>query len=278
MKLHKKRRIAFFTTILIICTICIGITISIQMNEYYEKEIENEEKIGSTKLYELDQELFRSKFINSFNNKVNIINSDLDGIKKIEEDKEIIHTKTFQEKIDNKYQINLNIPYLNIDNSNINAYNEEIQKIFETKIEEIKNGAVNTIYTIDYIANINNNMLSLVIKATLKEGENSQRLIIKTYNYNLEKNKEIKLDELINKKELKAKDVQNKLKQELEQQNKEALELKELGYNVFIRNITENMFNIESLNTYFIDSDGYIYIIYAYGNNNLTTEIDIVVF
>jgi len=36
MKLHKKRRIAFFATILVICTACIGITISIQMNKYYE--------------------------------------------------------------------------------------------------------------------------------------------------------------------------------------------------------------------------------------------------
>lgn len=278
MKLHKKRRIAFFTTILIICTVCIGITISIQMNDYYEKEIENEESIGNNKLYELDQELFRSKFINSFNNKLNITNSNLNNIKKIEESKEIIYTKTIQEENDNKYKLNINIPYLNIENNDIKNYNEEIKNIFESKIEEIKSNNINTIYTIDYIANINNNLLSLVIKATLKEGDNSQRLIIKTYNYNLEKSNEVKIEKLISNKDLKVKDFQNKLKEELEKQNKEAQELKELGYNVFIRNIKEEMFEIENINTYFIDNDGYIYIIYAYGNNNLTTEMDIVVF
>lgn len=278
MELNKKRRIAFFTTILIICTICIGITISIQMNEYYEKEIQNNEAIGNNELYELDQELFRSKFINSFNNKLNITNSEKENIKKIEEENEIIYTKTIQEKVDNKYQLNINIPYLNIENDEIKTYNEEIEKIFESKIEEIKSRTVSTIYTVDYIANINDNVLSLVIKATLKEGKSSQRLIIKTYNYNLEKNKQIKIEELISKKELKIKDVTSKLRQEIEKQNKEALELKELGYSVFIRNIAEEMFNIENINTFFVDNDGYIYIIYAYGNNNLTTEMDIVVF
>lgn len=277
MKLNKKRRIAYFTTILIVCTICLGITISIEMNKYYEEEIENE-KNSSVGLYNTDQELFRSKFINSFNNKVNITNSKINEIEKIEENKEIVYTNSIQEKIDNKYQLNVNIPYLNIENSDINIYNDEIKKIFETKIEEIKSSSVNTIYTIDYIANINNNILSLVIKATLKEGESSQRLIIKTYNYNLEKNKEVKLEELISKKELKIKDVQNNLRQEIEKQNKEALELKNLGYNVFVRDITDRMFDIEKLNTYFVDNDGYIYIIYAYGNSNLTTEMDIVVF
>jgi hypothetical protein len=66
--------------------------------------------------------------------------------------------------------------------------------------------------------------------------------------------------------------------QEIEKQNKGALELKKLGYNVFIRNITDDMFKMKNINTYFVDSEGYIYVIYAYGNNNLTTEMDIVVF
>ena len=128
------------------------------------------------------------------------------------------------------------------------------------------------------MANINNNILSLVIKATLKEGENSQRLILKTYNFDLYRREEIKLKDLINSKELKTKDVENKLKQEIDKQNKESMKLQGLGYNVFIRNITDEMFKIENINTYFIDSEGYVYVIYAYGNNNLTTEIDIVVF
>jgi len=275
MKKQGKRRIAFFATILVICTACIGITISIQMNQYYDKDLKNENKLGNNELYELDQELFRSKFINSFNNKVT---GEYNNIKKIDESKGIIYFTTIQEKLQNKYDLNTNIPTINIDNENINKYNDEIKSIFETKIGEIKKGDIETIYTIDYIANINNNILSLVIKATLKEGENSQRLILKTYNYDLEKNKEVSLKNLISNKELKNKEVQSKLKEEIEKQNKEAQKLQELGYNVFIRNIDENMFDLENINTYFLDSEGYIYVIYAYGNNNLTTEMDIVVF
>lgn len=272
MKLNKKRRIAFFTVILVICTACIGITISIQMNKYYEKEIENENK---GQLYEVNQELFRSKFINSFNNKVS---GEITGVQKIDEDKECIYSNSIKEKIENKYEMNVNIPVININNKDLNKYNDEIKKIFEPKIDEIKKGNINTIYTVDYIANINNDILSIVIKATLKEGENSQRIIIKTYNYDLKNEKEISLQDLTKRKSLKTKDIEIKLKEEIEKQNKEAIELKELGYNIFVRNITDEMFEIENINTYFLDSEGYIYIIYAYGNNNLTTEMDIVVF
>jgi len=275
MKKQGKRRIAYFSSILIICTICIGITISVQMNQYYERQIENEKKLEGTELYDIDQELFRSKFINSFNNK---LTGEYSNIKKTDENKEVIYSNNIKEKLENKYDLNANIPIININNEYIEKYNDEIKNIFEAKLTEIKKGNINTIYNVDYMANINNNILSLVIKATLKEGDNSQRLILKTYNYDIEKEKEIDLKEIIINKNLKEKEVQNKLKEEVQKQNKEALELQDLGYNVFIRNVTDEMFEIENINTFFIDSEGYIYVIYAYGNNNLTTEMDIVVF
>jgi len=275
MKKQGKRRIAYFSSILIICTICIGITISVQMNQYYERQIENEKKLEGTELYDIDQELFRSKFINSFNNK---LTGEYSNIKKTDENKEVIYSNNIKEKLENKYDLNANIPIININNEYIEKYNDEIKNIFEAKLTEIKKGNINTIYNVDYMENINKNILSLVIKATLKEGDNSQRLILKTYNYDIEKEKEIDLKEIIINKNLKEKEVQNKLKEEVQKQNKEALELQDLGYNVFIRNVTDEMFEIENINTFFIDSEGYIYVIYAYGNNNLTTEMDIVVF
>jgi hypothetical protein len=90
----KKRRIAFFTAILVICTACIGITISIQMNKYHEEEIENQGELNNNQLYQLDQQVFKSKFINSFNNK---ITGKHENIKKIEEAKAIIYSNNFEE-------------------------------------------------------------------------------------------------------------------------------------------------------------------------------------
>jgi len=272
MELHKKRRIVYFTVILVICTACIGITISMQINKYYENEFKKQQ---STDLYDIDQELFRSKFINSFNSK---IIGEYEGIKKIEDNKDVIYSNITIEKVENKYDLNTNIPFINIDNEDVKDYNEKIKNLFENKILQIKSGNINTIYTVDYMANISNNILSIAIKATLKEGEKSQRLILTTFNYDLNKNEEIYLKKLINMRNLNQKDVQSKLKQEIEKQNMEALELQKLGYNVFIRNITEGMFNIKNITNYYMDTNGYIYIIYPYGNNNLTTEMDIVVF
>lgn len=275
MKKQGKKRTVFFITILIICTVCIAITISIQMNTNYEKEIENEDLVDDTKLYELNQEVFRSKFINSFNNETV---GKYNNVKKMDENKEIIYFENIQEKLEGKYRLNTNIPIINIDNEEIEKYNQQIKSIFKDKIEEIKKSNIETIYTVDYMASINNNILSLAIKATLKEGKNFQRIILKTFNYDLSKEEKVKLKGVINNKQLKVNEVKSKIKEEVQKQNKQALELKKLGYDVFIRDITDDMFNIENINTYFVDRDGYLYIIYAYGNNNLTTEMDIIIF
>ena len=44
---------------------------------------------------------------------------------------------------------------------------------------------------------MNDNILSLVILSELKEGDNNQRIIIKTYNYDLKENKEATINDII---------------------------------------------------------------------------------
>ena len=49
------------------------------------------------------------------------------------------------------------------------------------------------VYTVDYIAYVNeNHILSIAIRSILKEGNNAQRTIIQTYNYDFKNSKEIK--------------------------------------------------------------------------------------
>ena len=49
-----------------------------------------------------------------------------------------------------------------------------------------------------------------------------------------------------------------------------------MGYNIFERHPEDEMYKIENSQEFFI-KDGKIYIIYAYGNENLTREMDLVI-
>ena len=117
--------------------------------------------------------------------------------------------------------------------------------------------------------------MSLIIKSELKEGASAQR-IIKTYNYDLSNNKEISLKEIILKKDLKQDEVQRKIKDRIKIEEKKVEDLKNLGYNIFERNSEDKQYAIENSKEFFIKNQ-HIYVIYAYGNESLTSEMDVVV-
>ena len=66
------------------------------------------------------------------------------------------------------------IPYININNSSIKKYNNQIEQIFKQKALDIinNNESKDVFYTVDYFAYINeNHILSIVIRSILKEGD-----------------------------------------------------------------------------------------------------------
>ena len=134
----------------------------------------------------------------------------------------------------------------------------------------------NIIYTVEYAATVENDILSLIIKSNLKEGSNPQRLIVLTYNYDLKNNKEVSLEETIQRKELKLNDVQNKINTEIKAEQSRVNDLKDLGYSIFERDLNNDMYKVTNTKEYFI-KDGNIYIIYAYGNYALTSEMDLII-
>ncbi|MDO5556710.1 MAG: hypothetical protein Q4G05_00470 [Clostridia bacterium] len=58
--------------------------------------------------------------------------------------------------------------------------------------------------------------------------------------------------------------------------NQEAIALKESGYEIYTRNIQNPYYKIENIDNFFLDKDGNLNIIYAYGNQNYTAEFDII--
>ena len=271
------KAIIIYTISIITCIIAI---IIVGLAIYYgSDELDRLITIGGSSLTQVDEEyqLLASNFDDIFQNHIEQYTTDL-NIPKIDEEQELVYTYyTKDENKKNSYDLNLNIPYINIDNEVIAEYNEEIKQTYEEKAESIlQTENENIIYTLQYEATIENDILSLIIRANLKEGSSAQRLIIQTFNYDLRNNKEITLEEMINLKQLNINDVQNKINQEIESEHQRVEDLRSLGYSVFERNPEDEMYKIENSQEFFV-KDGNIYIIYAYGNENITSEMDLVI-
>ena len=273
-KKNKKLKILYIG-IISICLIAIISAVVLQI----VKENNGSEVANLPQLTDDQKNKHKEEFYNIFENKVNYLENNSYKITKLESNKEIIYTG--YQNNDNKlndYEMKVNIPYININNDTIEEFNTQIRDIFEKKAKSIVNTQNNNvIYTVEYSAYISNNILSLVVKSTLKEGMNPQRDIIQTYNYDLTNQKKYTIDDMLNAKGITKKEANQKIKEEIKTQQERTEELEKLGYPTYKRDYTSDIYNINNVTEYFIGKDNALYIIYAYGNENNTNEMDVVI-
>ena len=270
-----KRRIIIYSIAIFACILAIVVIIGIQIlgNDVVDNFF-GVSKI--TKKTEEEENRLKANFDTLFQNQLE--NNSSCEVKKIDKNKDIVYTNYENtDKSANNYEMNVNLPYINIKNQSVKDYNENIKNIFQAKAEEVlKSTNSNVIYTVKYEAYIENNILSLIIYSDLKQDSSAQRIIIQTFNFNLETNKELTLEDIIKIYELDEKTVQDKIDNEIKTEEKKAEDLKALGYNVFTRDTKSDMYKIKNATEFFVHNNN-LYIIYAYGNDKLTSERDIVV-
>lgn len=271
-KLDKKSKIVY-ASIIAICIISIIIVIYIQF--FDGKTVTT---VGYLKgKSEIDYENLKAEFNNIYTNSLKNYNDKYDKLKS-DTSKELVYTGYTKDVTENNsYNINVQIPYINIKNSTIDGYNEEIKNLFEKKAEDIlKTKNKNTIYTVEYNACVEDGVLSIIINANLKEGSSAQRVIIKTYNYDLDTNQEINLSQLLNGESVDTSYAQSKINEEIEVEQKKAEDLKALGHSIFSRDKNDDMYKIENVEDFYFQ-DGAIYVIFAYGNDKYTSEVDVAI-
>ena len=271
-KLDKKSKIVY-ASIIAICIISIIIVIYIQFFE--GKTVTT---VGYVKgKSEIDYENLKAEFNNIYTNSLKNYNDKYDKLKS-DTSKELVYTGYTKDVTENNsYNINVQIPYINIKNSTIDGYNEEIKNLFEKKAEDIlKTKNKNTIYTVEYNACVEDGVLSIIINANLKEGSSAQRVIIKTYNYDLDTNQEINLSQLLKGESVDTSYAQSKINEEIEVEQKKAEDLKALGHSIFSRDKNDDMYKIENVEDFYFQ-DGAIYVIFAYGNDKYTSEVDVAI-
>lgn len=272
----EKKNIAIYSIAVAVCILALIVVVCIIVlgNDFTNSIFGIKNRAMKT---EEEEAKLIAEFDTLFNNNVQYGNNSIE-IKKKDSDKEAIYTG-YEKKENNagNYDIDLKIPYINIDLPGIEEYNQEIYDIFQAKAESVlASEDKNIIYTLEYQAYIEDNILSLIIRSTLKQGSQPQQVVVQTYNYDLKNEKGITLKDEIHHLNLNEEEVQNKIRSEIQKEQEQAESLQELGYTIFSRDVNSDIYNIDNTSLFFVHNQN-LYIIYAYGNNALTSEIDIIV-
>lgn len=275
----KTIRYIIYIFIIVICIVAIGIGVYAQffMEEDISNNYDNDISAGGNQNLVTGQDI-KESFLDLFTDEFYIGNFDDSNVKKLDNSNELVYTAySSSETVEGKYMIDVNIPVINIEGEVVNEYNSITQSVFVDKINAvISNSSVYTIYNLDYISYVNNNILSLAIMATIKEGNNPQRIIVQTYNYNLATGENVTLDDILEDRDIEKSVVENKIKTTINKASEDAKKMAQSGYNVYQRNPEDEMYKLENIQNFMEGPNGELYIIFAYGNNNYTSEMDVI--
>lgn len=242
--------------------------------------IQNPDNSINNEIKPKTQEEIKSQLNSLFTNE--IISNDYDetNLQKRDASKGIVYLAYDIQKQEGNYELDVHLPVININDSVATDFNKMTQSIFANKASEILNNKYTekVIYSVDYISYVNDNILSLVIKSTLKQGNNPQRVIVQTYNYNLETGEKVQLVDVLAKRNIIQSDCQNKIHEIVTKAQEEAQVLVQSGYTVYNRNLSDSMYQISNISTFFLGKNEELYIIFAYGNQNFTSEMDVVLY
>lgn len=274
------KKYIFFVVLVLICivAICLGI-----YAQFFYKYSDTDIfmigiNIGAKKTAE-EIDILKSNFNSLFNNSLTINSLEVKA-NKIEQKNDYVYTSyNLVNEDENYYSVNAQIPVININSDKAREINSKIKTEFYDMANTImrrKEG--NTIYTVSYASFINNDILSIVIKASLKEEEKSEKLTVKTYNYAITEDREVSLEDLITLKETNNEEVQKTIDNDVKTAYTNAKIIAEQFGNLYERDLSNDMYKIENTKTFFLTQDGYVYIVYAYGNNDYTNEMDLIIF
>lgn len=285
--MNKNVRFAIYTAIIVVCfaSVILAIYDAVFLKEEPDNTIiipvagnqtgaeENPEEPDET------MEVRVANFKMLFTNQIYKGNYDVSNIEKIDQAQDLVYTAAELQDTKDLYEINLKIPIININNEITQRFNQNTQEIFADRANKILQGTTEkTIFDVEYVAYLNGDILSLVIMSTLKEGEQPQRVIVQTYNYNVRTKAEVTAEEMLTSLHYDINTVNDEIKREIKQVSEEAAALQQSGYEGYNRNPEDSRYQVKNAKTYFMGENGAVYLVYAYGNNDVTSEMDIIRF
>ena len=253
--MSKTARYCIYALIVAFCIIAIIVGVNAQF--FSTKESDEVPDINVSNVVSVNEEIdISNKFMQLFDNKLPQF-KDYPNIEKGDLSKNYLYIYSenpqlpngpYTKKLDGKYDIVAYLPVFNINSDVTNGFNNITINYFVKMMNDIvTNGTTNTNLTISFAAIVNDNILSVAIISKLKEGDKPQRIMIQGYNYDLANNKEVKVADVLAKK------------------------------NVDMAT-ANSIYSIDKVTNFILGRNGELYIIYAYGNqaNVYSSEMDIV--
>lgn len=288
-----KKRMIMYVVIVIICiaSIVIGVVTEVATTGTQKKNIMTEEQRankvddGTPQIDIPDVEelnALNKEFNSLFKNTLSGDKYDDSNIAKLDATKDVVYTFARIKQIqDEKYNIDINIPIFNIGTGVAGQYNQDISTNFVEVVNNItadnSTSKDYVVYNLNYVAFINDNILSVVIKSTLKEGDKPQKTVVKTYNYDLDTGKAYTIKDAIKSRGVEESKVQEKIDSTIQGAIAEEKDISTTGLNAFKRNANDDMYKINNSKEFFLGSKGYLYIVYCYGNDDINTStVDVV--
>ena len=274
--MSKTARYCIYALIVAFCIIAIIVGVNAQF--FSIKESDEVPDINVSNVVSVNEELdISNKFMQLFDNKLPQF-KDYPNIEKGDLSKNYLYIYSenpqlpngpYTKKLDGKYDIVAYLPVFNINSDVTNGFNNITINYFVKMMNDIvTNGTTNTNLTISFAANVNDNILSVAIIAKLKEGDKPQRIMIQGYNYDLANNKEVKVADVLAKKNVDMATANSKIEKVV----------KSADNTLYKRELTNPIYSIDKVTNFILERNGELYIIYAYGNqaNVYSSEMDIV--
>ena len=279
-KITGPRKVIFFVVLALICILALSVGIYTQF--FYKYSATDPFLIGINLGAEKTKEeyaMLEANFNGLFTNEVKI-NSESLEVNKIQGSRDIVYTGyDIQNEDETYYSIDVKVPVININTSTVKELNQKIKTDFHEKANSyMRQKEMNIVYSVDYAAYINEQIISIVVRASLREGENPEKIIVKTYNYNILEDKEVTLDELITYKGTNVEYVQKTINDEIKSAYDNAVIISEQFGTMYERDLKSEIYKVENTENYFLTEEGYVYIVYSYGNNEYTNVVDIIIF
>ena len=266
---QEKKMLIIIISIILICSIAIafGVYAQITNKGSIKKDSENE----NTNYEELKSN-FQEIFTDSIN-KETTANAEINY-------DELLYLKyNIKEEKVGKYNVTAKIPGFKEDTETLKKINQEIYDVFAREILKIAaDSSTNSTFNLDYVGYVNNNIISLAIMCKYKKGANAQRRIVQTYNYDVENDKLLTIDDIVKYKNLNKEEMNKKIENEIKNANSKSKKIVEQGFNVYVRDEDSQIYEVENTPNFFLGKNNYLYLVYAYGNDNYTDVIDLVIF
>ena len=268
---------------IIIFLIClIGIAVALSKTEYFEDE--NIERaigiIDKDAKKEDEYNELKTEFDTLFTNQIENLQQSENDIKKIDNNYDIVVTAYNYKEEKENCSIDVAIPFINVEHASAKMFNKKVSQTYKQKAEELKKqvSTMNIIYTVKYKAYLQNNILSLAIQSEYKEGDKSQKAVVNTFNYNVVEQRVITIEELLKIRNINNTDATKKFRDEIKAIQEQNQALIDEGYALYKRDYNSSIYDVLNCKQFLYGKNGMLYVIYPYGNEDNTSETDIVIF